>query len=53
MSMKMASKLGKELKDTEPDLIASDCPLSALQITQDMGKPVIHPIQVIARAYGL
>ena len=53
MSMKMASKLGKEIQGTEPDLIASDCPLSALQITQDTGKPVVHPIQVIERAYGL
>ncbi len=53
MSMTMASRLGKEIQETEPDLIASDCPLSALQITQDTGKSVVHPIQVIEKAYGL
>ena len=42
MSMNMASRLGKKIQETEPDLIASDCPLSALQITQDTGKPVVQ-----------
>ncbi|HIB54491.1 MAG TPA: Fe-S oxidoreductase [Nitrospirales bacterium] len=53
MSMNMASRLGTELQEVEPDLIASDCPLSALQITQETGKPVVHPIQVIEKAYEL
>ncbi len=53
MSMKMASRLGKDIEDSAPDVIASDCPLSALQITQSTGKQVLHPIQIIEKAYGL
>ena len=31
----------------------SDCPLSAIQIKQGTGMNVVHPIQILARAYGL
>ena len=53
MSMTMASRLGQEIHAVQPDIIASDCPLSAVQIAQETGTPVAHPIQIIEKAYGL
>jgi hypothetical protein len=32
---------------------ATDCPLAALQIGQGTGAQAAHPIQLLARAYGL
>ena len=49
-------KVGKPLfKFMKPDDTCSvtDCPLSAVQIQQGTGKKPIHPIEVMARAYGL
>ena len=34
-------------------VVASDCPLAALQIEQGPGKKVLHPIEVLRDAYGL
>ena len=31
----------------------TDCPLSAIQIQQGTSKKAIHPIVVLAQAYGL
>ncbi|MCS6799791.1 MAG: heterodisulfide reductase-related iron-sulfur binding cluster [Myxococcota bacterium] len=35
------------------DWIASDCPLSALRLEHELGRPVRHPIQLLAYACGL
>ena len=43
-------KLDK-IKESESDLIATDCPLAAIQLEQGTGEEVIHTIQVLARAY--
>jgi Fe-S oxidoreductase len=40
-----------EIKEAEPQLTATDCPLAALQFEQALGTRPIHPIQVLARAY--
>jgi Fe-S oxidoreductase len=53
MSMKIAAKAIHELEGVQADLVVSDCPLAALQLTQAGGKAVSHPIQVIKEAYGL
>ena len=39
------------MRDAEPDVMATDCPLSAIQIEQATGVRPIHPIEVLARAY--
>ena len=58
LSMKIAKKVVREL-DESADLVASDCPLSALQIdqargqTQDSPKRTVHPIQIVRDAYNL
>ncbi len=59
LSMKVAQKAVRELEDAPADVIASDCPLSALQLDQagmapDTHAPrVVHPIQIVRDAYGL
>ncbi|NIO12241.1 MAG: anaerobic glycerol-3-phosphate dehydrogenase subunit C [Deltaproteobacteria bacterium] len=53
LSRKVAAPLVKEIQEGKPDLTVSDCPLAGLQIEQGTGKKSIHPIRVLARAYGL
>lgn len=53
LSMKIADKAVRELSAIAADVVVSDCPLAALQLTQAGGRAVKHPIQVIQQAYGL
>lgn len=51
LSMLAGKKAFDEIKEAEPQLTATDCPLAALQFEQALGQRPIHPIQVLARAY--
>ncbi|MBI2151016.1 MAG: Fe-S oxidoreductase, partial [Acidobacteria bacterium] len=51
-SMKVGRPLFKFLK-TDDACTVTDCPLSAVQVQQGTGKKPVHPIVVMARAYGL
>jgi len=53
LSLKVAEKLFREIEQEPPDLVVSDCPLAGLQILQGTEKRPVHPIEVLARAYGL
>ncbi len=53
LSKKVAAPLLQEIRESKPDLTVSDCPLAGLQIEQGTGNKPIHPIRVLARAYGL
>lgn len=53
LSQKVASKLHRAINESEADLVATDCSLAGLQITQGTQRKVIHPIQVLAMAYGV
>jgi Fe-S oxidoreductase len=53
LSLKWAEPLFKEINEAEADLVVSDCPLAGLQITKGTEQRPLHPIQVLARAYGL
>ena len=53
LSMKLAQPLFKDIEATQPDRVATDCPLAALQIHQGTGWHVQHPIRLLADAYGL
>ncbi len=57
LSMKIANKATRSIANTEPELVASDCPLSALQLDQagasPSEQPTKHPIQIIRDAYDL
>jgi Fe-S oxidoreductase len=59
LSMKIAGKAVRELERVPADLVASDCPLSALQLEQagvsshGTAPRVLHPIQIVRDAYGI
>jgi Fe-S oxidoreductase len=50
-SMRIAQALGRDLQDAEPDVIATDCPLAAMQIRAVTATPVRHPIEIVRQAY--
>jgi Fe-S oxidoreductase len=52
-SMKVGGKVFAGVEEAKPDVVASDCALAGNQIQQGTGRPVLHPIQIVARAYGL
>ncbi len=55
--MKIAKKAVREIQEEPIDVVASDCPLSALQLDQALQTAptqlTLHPIQVVRNAYGL
>ena len=55
LSMKIAGKVVAQVREAAPDVVASDCPLAALQIDQASQalRPTLHPIQIVKQAYGL
>ena len=57
LSMKIANKAVREIKDENFDAVASDCPLSGIQLDQalnaPLSRPALHPIQIVRNAYGL
>ena len=48
-----AQKLVRGFRDSEARLYVSDCPLSALRISREVGVRCMHPIEVLAMAYGI
>lgn len=53
LSLKWAKPLLEAVEAAKPDIVATDCPLSALRIFQGTGKRPVHPVQVLLQAYGL
>jgi glycerol-3-phosphate dehydrogenase subunit C len=53
MGRKYAQKLVRGIENAEPDVIVTDCPLSALRIDHENGREAIHPAEALARAYGM
>jgi len=53
LSLKWAKPLLDSVQAAKPDLVATDCPLSALRIFQGTGRRAVHPVQVLHEAYGL
>jgi Fe-S oxidoreductase len=51
LSMKWGEKAFSAMRDANAAVMATDCPLAAVQIEQATGVRPIHPIEVIARAY--
>jgi glycerol-3-phosphate dehydrogenase subunit C len=52
-SQKVARKMVRGIEDAGAALVSTDCPLSALRIEQAMGRKPVHPIVLLARAYGI
>ena len=53
LSMKVAEPLFDKVEKANPNYTVSDCLLAGLQITQGTGRKVLHPIEIIHKAYGL
>jgi glycerol-3-phosphate dehydrogenase subunit C len=53
LAQKVARGLHKGVKESQADIVATDCSLAGMQITQGTGRKTIHPVEVLARAYGL
>ena len=53
MARQIAKPLMEAVGKADTDLVAGDCQLANTAIREGTGKQPIHPIQVLARAYGL
>lgn len=51
--LKYAQKLVQGVREAEPDVVVSDCTLSGLRIAKENQVRVLHPVEALARAYGL
>ncbi|MAE94332.1 MAG: hypothetical protein CL910_06695 [Deltaproteobacteria bacterium] len=52
-SMGVAEKMLERVDQSEPDHVATDCPLSALRIEEGLGRPAVHPVVLLRHAYGI
>jgi Fe-S oxidoreductase len=53
MSRKVARKMADAIEAAGNDTVAGDCHLANGGILQETGKEPLHPLQVVARAYGI
>ncbi len=53
MARKVAKPLMEKVRESDASAVAGDCHLSNTAIAQDAGKRPLHPLRVLARAYGL
>ena len=53
MGRKYAQKLIRGLEDAEAKRVVTDCPLSGQRILKETGTRPMHPIELLAEAYGL
>jgi glycerol-3-phosphate dehydrogenase subunit C len=53
LGRKYAQKLVDGVREVPFDAVATDCPLSALRLGQELGVAPVHPIELLNDAYGL
>ncbi len=53
ISRKVAKKMADAIDAAGNDVVAGDCHLANGGIVQETGKQPVHPLQVLARAYGI
>ena len=53
MSRKVARKMADAIEAAGNDTVAGDCHLANGGILQETGKQPLHPLQIVARAYGI
>jgi len=51
LSLLSGKKAFEQMREAEASVLATDCPLAAIQFEQGIGQRPIHPHQVLARAY--
>jgi Fe-S oxidoreductase len=53
ISIPIAGKLADEIRRANGDVVAGDCHLANTAITEQTGETPMHPLQLVARAYGI
>ena len=53
LSMPIAKKLAEDLERAGGDVVTGDCHLANTAIEEQTGRKPLHPLQMIARAYGI
>jgi len=53
LARRVARPLMEKVRESDAELVAGDCQLANVAIGEGSGKRPIHPLQVLARAYGL
>jgi Fe-S oxidoreductase len=53
ISIPIAAQLGEQITEAGGDAVAGDCHLANTAIVEQTGREARHPLQVIARAYGI
>jgi glycerol-3-phosphate dehydrogenase subunit C len=53
LGRKYAQKLVRGIAESDNDLVVSDCSLAAQRIQKENKVSVVHPIEAVAKAYGL
>jgi Fe-S oxidoreductase len=53
LSKQVGDKLGEQIRSAGGDVVAGDCHLANGVIVEETGRTAVHPIQVVARAYGI
>ncbi|MGB7878607.1 MAG: heterodisulfide reductase-related iron-sulfur binding cluster [Ilumatobacteraceae bacterium] len=53
ISIPIAKKLGEQIDKAGGDAVAGDCHLANTAIVEQTGRDAKHPLQIIARAYGI
>ncbi len=53
LGVKYARKLTRGIANAEAKYVASDCPLASQRIKKENDTAVAHPVELLARAYGL
>ena len=53
LAQRVARGLTRGVNESNADIVATDCSLAGLQIQQGTGRVTIHPIEVLAKAYGI
>ncbi len=53
LGVKYSRKLKRGIENAEAKFVASDCPLASQRIMKENETAVEHPVELIARAYGL
>jgi Fe-S oxidoreductase len=53
MARKIAQPLMETIADADTELVTGDCHLANTAIEEGTNKTPLHPLQVLARAYGL
>lgn len=53
ISVPVAERLGRAITESAGDTVAGDCHLANTAIVEQTGREARHPLQILARAYGI